>query len=50
MEGQIEDRLKKLYELKRELLNHCVGMAYRMQEVFKINEEIMKLEMQKKEK
>ncbi|MBO7732048.1 MAG: hypothetical protein J6S67_05835 [Methanobrevibacter sp.] len=49
MEGKIEKRLKELYELKRELLTHCVGMSYRMQEVFKINEEIMKLEMQKKE-
>ena len=44
MEGKIEKRLKELYQLKRELLMHVVGMSYRMQEVKKVNEEIIKLE------
>ena len=32
--------LKELYKLKRELLMHCVGMSYNMQQVYKINEVI----------
>lgn len=32
--------LEELYKLKRELLMHCVGMAYNMQVVFQINKEI----------
>lgn len=48
MERQIEVRLKYLYELRKELLFHVVGMDYRMQQVKEINKEIMKLEKEKK--
>lgn len=36
----IEEKIKLLEEEKRRLLNHCVGMSYNMQQVFKINKEI----------
>ena len=32
--------LEELYKLKRQLLMHCVGMSYNMQQVYKINEVI----------
>ena len=32
--------LDELYKLRNELLSHCVGMSYRMQQVFEINKEI----------
>ena len=35
-----EERIKELEELKRQLLMHCVGMSYNMQQVFKINKEL----------
>lgn len=38
---KLEDlTLKELYELKRKLLMHVVGMSYNMQQVYKINEVI----------
>lgn len=40
----MEDKLKELYKLKRELLYHLVDMSYRMEQVKKIDEEIKKLE------
>lgn len=40
----IEDKLKELYKLKRELLYHLVGMSYRMEQVRLIDKEIKKLE------
>ena len=40
----IEDKLKELYKLKKELLYHLVGMSYRMEQVKKIDEQIKKLE------
>lgn len=49
---KLEDlTLKELYELKRKLLMHCVGMSYNMQQVYKINEEIEKrIKLGKKDK
>ena len=35
-----EERIKELEELKRQLLMHCVGMSYNMQQVFEINKEL----------
>ena len=40
----IEDKLKELYELKRELLYHLVGTSYYMKEVLRINKEIERIE------
>ena len=40
-----EMTLQELYKLKRELLSHCVGMTYNMQEVFKINKIIGEKEL-----
>lgn len=37
--------LEELYKLREELLSHCVGMAYNMQQVFKINAEIREKEL-----
>lgn len=37
--------LKELYELKKELLNHVVGMSYNMQVVFQINKIIGEKEL-----
>lgn len=37
--------LKELYELKKELLNHVVGMSYNMQVVFQINKLIGEKEL-----
>ena len=37
--------LKELYELKRELLYHVVGMTYNMQVVFQINKLIGEKEL-----
>ena len=41
---EIEDKLKELYKLKRELLMSVVGMSYKMDQVKKIDEQIKKLE------
>ena len=35
-----QEKIKILEEEKRRLLNHCVGMSYNMQQVFKINKEL----------
>lgn len=40
--------LEELYQLKRELLMHCVGMSYNMQKVFEINREIQEREKELK--
>ena len=48
MESEV--KLKELYQLKRELLMHCVGMSYRMEQVRLIDEEIKKLEKIKEAK
>ena len=40
----IEDKLKELYKLKRELLYHLVGMSYRMEQVRLIDKEIERIE------
>lgn len=37
--------LKELYELKKELLYHVVGMSYNMQVVFQINKLIGEKEL-----
>ena len=42
-----KDKLKELYQLKRELLYHLVGMSYNMQKVLEIEKEIKKLERKK---
>jgi hypothetical protein len=42
--------LEELYKKKRELLMHCVGMSYRMQEVFRINKEIEEWEKKNQKK
>ena len=39
-----EEKLKELYQMQRELLMHCVGMSYRMEQVKQINEKIKELE------
>lgn len=46
----LQEQIKLLEEEKRRLLNHCVGMSYNMQQVFKINKEIDELECKIKEK
>ena len=40
--------LKELYELKKELLYHVVGMSYNMQVVFQINKLIGEKELKLK--
>ena len=42
--------LEELYKLKKELLNHVVGMSYNMQEVLKIEEKIKELKYERKNK
>lgn len=44
MERQLEDRLKELYKLQRELLMRVVGTSYNMQKALEIQKEIKKLE------
>lgn len=47
MERKIEEKLKELYQLKKELLYNVVGMSYNMQKVLEIDKEIKKLERKK---
>ena len=43
----IEEKIKELKRLQKELLMHIVGTSYYMHEALEINKEIKKLEMVK---